>query len=97
MKSHSAGLSVRAEAGGGHPRSSDPGSSGCATHFSSASARHSAYDTSHSVLYLCLPRKAGGGFPAPLLAQTVHLRKNKEQLVKGVKQKPKTKKINSGS
>lgn len=29
--------------------------------------------------------------------ETAHLRKNKEPLVKGVKQKPETKKINSGS
>lgn len=36
-------------------------------------------------------------WPCSLHKQTVHLRKNKEPLVKGVKQKPETKKINSGS
>lgn len=66
----SAGLSVRAEAGGGPPRSSALGGGGCATHFGSASTQPGACDPSHCLLHLCLASKADGGFLAVLLAQT---------------------------
>jgi len=77
----STGLSTRAGARGGPPRSSALGRGGLATHLS----------ITWCLLHLRLARKGDGGFLAVLLTQTAHLRKNIEMLVKEVKQKPETK------
>lgn len=69
MVHSSAGLSRRAEPGGGPPRSSALGSAGRATHFGSALAQPGARHPSHSLLHLRLTGEANGGFPAGLLAQ----------------------------